>query len=107
MITSAELNGFVDNLLNDVSDRYNNDEFEDGFAGALEEIKTAICKFFEEKEPDLKCEIAEYDPALDEIFDLVGDICEIAKYNQVREYFTTSWNGVYLCVILTEKGDKQ
>lgn len=97
------ISDFIDKTLNDVSEMYSNDEFRDGYAEAVETIKNAFHDFFEETQPDVDCKVLEFDPDYNNTLDILEYMGEEVKGRTVKDYFTTSWNDSYFCILLLKK----
>lgn len=94
---------FLEDTLNEIEEMYNNDEFRDGYAEAVELLKNSIIRFYEDIKPELDCKVLEFDPDYDGVVDILENIGEEIKGRTIDNYFTTSWNNSYFIIFLLKK----
>lgn len=97
------ISSFIDKTFDEVSIMYNNDEFRDGYAEAIETIKNAFYNFFAENQPDVDCKVLEFDTDYIDIIEILEYMGEEVKGRTVKDYFTISWNDSYFCILLLKK----
>lgn len=95
---------FLDRTIDDIEEMYNNDEFRDGYAEAVETFKNAVLDYAEENFADnTECKVLEFDPDYDNIIDIAEYIAMEVKGKKTIDYITTTWNDSTFLILLLEK----
>lgn len=98
------VNKFLEETTNELDKMYNEDEFRDGYAEAIELFKNSVLRFFENIKPELDCKVLEFDAEYDDdTLNIIECIGTELKGRTIIDYYTTIWNDSYFFILLLKK----